>query len=431
MDMESVIGEQTIKHRRKAAPSARDPGSKAFFAFSGFTGLAQGLGEGLRRRDTVLSDRARAPRFRAKGAQAAEGIRLFYDTPQALPRPQAGISVSDSLAGEISLFVEPLGAALRAGPPRLSAGALKTLVIVLASLMASALAVALILSWEAPPDLRGFTLPQERDSIELILDSLSGRQDLSEESAAMPALPLTVSFSNYSVAKNDTLDQIARRFNVRMDTIISLNNISNARRIQAGAVLKIPNIDGIIHTVRKGENLSGIASGAGLSIIDIIDANDLTTQTINPGQSLFLPGARLASYDLRKVLGTLISWPVRGRLSSYFGYRANPFTGVRQFHNGLDIVVPANTPAKAAMDGRVAETGYSAVFGNFVILSHADSYQTLYAHLNKISVRAGQSVSQGSAVGLVGSTGYSTGTHLHFGLFKNGIGMDPLKMLGK
>jgi murein DD-endopeptidase MepM/ murein hydrolase activator NlpD len=293
------------------------------------------------------------------------------------------------------------------------------------------LAAALILTWEAPLDMSAFTLPEDRYSIELILDSLSGRQELAEESAAMPALPLTLSFSSYTVARNDTLDQIARRFNVRLDTLISMNSISNVRRIQAGAVLKIPNIDGVIHTVKKGENLSSIASGARLSIIDIIDANDLTTQTITPGQSLFLPGGRLASNDLKKVLGTLIAWPVRGRLSSYFGYRANPFTGVRQFHNGLDIVAQANAPAKAAMDGRVAETGYSAVFGNFVILSHADSYQTLYAHLNKINVRAGQSVSQGSTVGLIGSTGYSTGTHLHFGLFKNGIGMDPLKMLGK
>ncbi len=431
MDMESVIGEQTIKHRRKPAATARDPGAKGFSAFSGLTGLAQGLGDSLRRRNAGISPRAHAPGSRPKGARAAEGSRLFYDTPLVSQRSQAGIGVSEPLAGEISLFVEPLGPAAKASPFKLNAYGLKALGFGLAALAASALAVALILSWEAPLDLSGFTLPQDQYSIELILDSLSGRQELAEESAAMPALPLTLSFSSYTVAKNDTLDQIARRFNVRLDTLISLNSIGNARRIQAGAVLKIPNIDGIIHTVRKGENLSTIASGASLSIIDIIDANDLATQTITPGQSLFLPGARLASHELKKVLGTLIAWPVRGRLSSYFGYRPNPFTGVRQFHNGLVIVAPTNTPAQAGMGGRVAETGYSAVFGNFVILSHADSYQTLYAHLNKISVRAGQSVGQGATVGLIGSTGYSTGTHLHFGLFKNGIGMDPLKMLGK
>jgi murein DD-endopeptidase MepM/ murein hydrolase activator NlpD len=437
MDMESVIGEQNVNHRRKPASIARDPGSKAFFAFNGFNGIGQGLSEGLRKRNGSIHPRAHGSRVSARGA--GDTMRLFYDAPrpathavtQAAIQAKIGASGPEAAAEEISLFVEPLSS--RHGPavPGLTQRAIKRIAYAAAAAAFAVLAAALLLSWEAPLDMSAFTLPEDQESIELILDSLSGRQELSEEMAAMPALPLTLSFSSYTVARNDTLDMIARRFNVRLDTLISLNSISNVRRIQAGAVLKIPNIDGIIHTVKKGENLSGIASGAKLSVIDIIDANDLTTQTISPGQSLFLPGARLPSTDLKKVLGTLIAWPVRGRLSSYFGYRANPFTGVRQFHNGLDIVAQANTPAKAAMDGRVAETGYSAVFGNFVILSHADSYQTLYAHLNKVNVRSGQNVNQGSTVGLIGSTGYSTGTHLHFGLFKNGIGIDPLKMLGK
>jgi len=83
------------------------------------------------------------------------------------------------------------------------------------------------------------------------------------------------------------------------------------------------------------------------------------------------------------------------------------------------------------MDGRVAETGYSAVFGNFVILTHAGSYQTLYAHLSAIRVRQGQALSQGAVVGLLGSTGYSTRTRLHFGLFLGGKAIDPLSMLGR
>ncbi|HAE21738.1 MAG TPA: M23 family peptidase [Spirochaetaceae bacterium] len=431
MDMESVIGEQSINHRRKPIVIAQDPGAKAFFAFSGFNRPSQSQNEGLRKRNSFIAPRIHSPRLRASGESAAEGMRLFFDTPRANTLAQASIGGSEAPAGEISLFVESLSSSHDTETRRLNPRIKKAIAYALSALALASVAATLILSWEATLDLSGFSFPEDQNSIELILDSLSGRQDVAEENAALPALPLTLSFSTYTVARNDTLDQIARRYSVRLDTLISLNSISNVRRIQAGAVLKIPNIDGVIHTVKKGESLSGIASSAKLSIIDIIDANDLASQTISPGQNLFLPGARLASNDLKKALGTLIAWPVQGRLSSYFGYRANPFTGVRQFHNGLDIVAQANTPAKAAMDGRVAETGYSAVFGNFVILSHADSYQTLYAHLNAISVRTGQNINQGTTVGLIGSTGYSTGTHLHFGLFKNGVGIDPLKMLGK
>ncbi len=278
-------------------------------------------------------------------------------------------------------------------------------------------------------NLDAFSLPEDTILASILLDSIAMEQMEVEEASIEPSLPMTLSMASYRVAKNDTLDSIARRFGVRLDTLISVNGISDVRRIPSGFSLRIPNIDGIVHIVRKGENLSAIASTAGVSILDLIDANDLASQTILPGQTLFVPGARLASYDLKKALGQLVIWPLYGKISSYFGYRANPFTGTRQFHSGLDITGLENTPAKAAMDGRVSETGYSAIFGNYVILSHEGGYQTLYAHLNKIGVARGSRISQAATVGLIGSTGYSTGVHLHFGVYKNGRVMDPLKLL--
>ncbi len=293
-----------------------------------------------------------------------------------------------------------------------------------------ATAIAAAGAAEKTADLRSFSLPEDGAVLQAILDAISMEAAPPEEDSAMPALPLTLSMTSYRVAKNDTLDAISKRFSIRLDTLISANGISDVRRLQAGTMLKIPNLDGVAYRVKKGDSLAGIASARKVSMLDIIDANDLSSQTLVPGQSLFIPGARLSSYDLKKALGQLVIWPVRGPLSSYFGYRSNPFTGVRQFHNGLDIVAAENTPAKAAMDGRVAETGFSSVFGNFVILSHAENYQTLYAHLNRISVMQGTSLAQGATVGLVGSTGYSTGPHLHFSVFKNGVAMDPRKILG-
>jgi murein DD-endopeptidase MepM/ murein hydrolase activator NlpD len=296
-------------------------------------------------------------------------------------------------------------------------------------LVVVSLAMAFASGMERPAKLETFMLPHDGLSAAILLDSISTEPVALDESMGMPDLPMTLSVANYKVVKNDTLDSIARRYGLRLDTLISVNRLSDARRITAGTTLKIPNIDGVAYTIRKGENLSSIASAQGVSVLDLIDANDLSSQTIVPGQSLFIPGARLASYDLKKALGTLVIWPINGPISSSFGYRASPFTGVRQFHNGLDIVGRENTPIKAAMDGKVAETGYSAVFGNFVILTHPEGYQTLYAHLNKINVKQGTSITQGSSIGLLGSTGYSTGPHVHFGVFKRGVAIDPLKLL--
>ena len=360
---------------------------------------------------------------------AADSFRLFYDSTSQKEQKEAGPTPQPEQP--LSPAAPPVKLARKKILPGRSVITSIALVAMAVFLCGGTALHAVASTSLSRLDLSGFSLPEDSSTYGLILESLSGEAAGEELPVGLPALPMTLTLTTYTVVRNDTLEGISKRFGVRLDTLVSLNGISNARRLQAGAKLKIPNMDGVIYTVKKGESLTSIAAAGKLSVMDILDANDLRTQNITPGQTLFLPGARLSSYDLKKALGTLVAWPVNGRISSYFGYRPNPFTGVRQFHNGLDVVVPENSNAKAAMDGRVAETGYSAVFGNFVILNHAGSYQTLYAHLNKILVRTGQTVYQGNAVGLVGSTGYSTGPHLHFGLFRNGTAIDPLSMLGK
>ncbi len=407
--MQNVIGEQYIVQRRRPVRISLE------------SGLVRPASNGPIERSPFKSVR-RAERKPAPGivdfSVGAEALpkgwrRAPFSRPSARP---AGASAMDTL--RFGRLIESLA----------SPGIVKPVAVGI-SLLALAVAVAAAGVAERPADLRGFSLPDDASSASLLLDSVSAETVSADDAAPMPGLPLTLSMSSYRVAKNDTLDIVARRYGLRLDTLISANGISDVRRIVAGSTLKIPNIDGVAYTVKKGESLSGIASARGVSVLDIVDANDLSSQTIQPGQALFIPGARLSSYDLKKALGSLVIWPISGRISSNFGYRPNPFTGIRQFHNGLDIVGPVNSKIKAAMDGRVAETGYSAVFGNFVILTHPEGYQTLYAHLNKITVKQGESVRQGGSVGLLGSTGYSTGPHLHFGVFKRGVAMDPLKLL--
>ena len=137
------------------------------------------------------------------------------------------------------------------------------------------------------------------------------------------------------------------------------------------------------------------------------------------------------SMSLKKALGELFISPISAsyRLSSLFGRRADPFTGVPSNHTGIDMACPEGTAVKASMNGKVAYVGWSNIFGNYIIVNHGSGYQTLYAHLSKILCRSGQTVSQGTRIGLVGSTGYSTGPHLHFTVYKNGSLVDPLSLI--
>ncbi|WP_438829573.1 M23 family metallopeptidase [Alkalispirochaeta alkalica] len=110
--------------------------------------------------------------------------------------------------------------------------------------------------------------------------------------------------------------------------------------------------------------------------------------------------------------------------------RPDPFTGQRRFHNGVDIVNAMRTPVRAAASGRVVHVeSQIGNYGRFVILRHADGFQTLYAHLDSYSVRVGQNVSRGQQIGAMGNTGRSTGPHLHFSVIHNGRFVNPLRYL--
>jgi murein DD-endopeptidase MepM/ murein hydrolase activator NlpD len=245
-------------------------------------------------------------------------------------------------------------------------------------------------------------------------------------------LDLTEVFAwqSYKVKRGDSVSKIASAFSVSMDAIIASNGITNARSLREGEVLRIPNMDGIPYTVKNGDSLSAISKSMGVPLEAILDANDLESDVINPGLLLFIPGARMKKEDLKLALGELFIYPLKGaKLSSTFGWRDDPFTGVRRHHAALDLTAPQGTLVKAAMDGKVTAASYDRTYGNFVILSHPGGFQTMYAHLNTSKVKSGDSVSQGAQIGAVGSTGYSTGPHLHFAVFKNGIAVNPLDFL--
>ncbi|MCL2374120.1 MAG: M23 family metallopeptidase [Treponema sp.] len=272
----------------------------------------------------------------------------------------------------------------------------------------------------------------EQEPAQAAATAASGAMIGGETLAAIPLdLMETFAWQSYRVRRGDSVSTIAAAFSVSMDAIIASNGITNARALREGETLRIPNMDGIPHTVRSGDSLSGISSSFGVPLEAILDANDIQSDVIYAGMTLFIPGARMNRDELRLALGDrLFVHPVRGaRLSSPFGWRNDPFTGVRRHHAAVDLAAPLGTPIIAAKDGRVSALGYDRVFGHFVILTHAGGFQTLYAHLHNVSVRRGDQVRQGARIGSVGNTGLSTGPHLHFAIYRNNRAVNPLDFL--
>ncbi len=243
-----------------------------------------------------------------------------------------------------------------------------------------------------------------------------------------------ISFKTYTVKEGDTISEITRKEGLtNISTLIGVNDIDNVRELRAGQKLKIPSMDGLNYIVKAGDTLAGISLRYNVAMEDLLDINDLSSQTITVGQELFIPGAKLNSSTLRNAMGDLFAYPLKRkfRISSPFGWRADPFTNQRSFHTGIDMAVPKGTPIYASMSGKIAFVGWSNIFGNYVIINHENGYQTLYAHMSKTLAHKGQWVSQGTRIGLVGTTGYSTGPHLHFTVYKNGKLINPLTVLNK
>ena len=125
----------------------------------------------------------------------------------------------------------------------------------------------------------------------------------------------------------------------------------------------------------------------------------------------------------------LFVYPITGYVSSPFGWQRDPISGRRGFHTGIDLLAETGTPVKAVMAGTVTATGNSQMYGNYIIIEHNNSCHTFYAHLSTVSIKQGDHVLQGSIIGRVGITGYSTGPHLHFAIYKAGRVVNPQALL--
>lgn len=430
--------------RRKSKPARRSPAAGAVLRKSSIR-----LGS-YARESLEAAGSAIAPlpgkilgRIRALPVTAAGRKSASTPLPPAEDARGSVLSASEDGAGQAQArppvqrtkkpFARKIGISMSAMAKRAVSLVPKKPVSALALLLAivsiAAGTGAIVSASRFPIGPNNLVLPDEDSAQRALLAFLEPEADARGDlpSGSLPPLPVSLKVQSYTVRAGDSLDRIARRFGLRQDTIISMNGLASQQSIRAGVQLRVPNMDGLNHKVRKGENLSSLTKAYGVDMTKIVDANDLSSGVINAGQTLFIPNARLSSSALRNFYGEKFIWPAKGRISSPFGYRANPFTGLRTYHSAIDIVMSRGTSVKATMDGTVADTGYNSVFGNYVILKHSEGYQSLYAHLDSVAAKEGSKVSQGTVIGKSGNTGQSTGPHLHFSIFRNGQALDPVK----
>ena len=254
--------------------------------------------------------------------------------------------------------------------------------------------------------------------------------------------------ASYTIRKGDTLGEISKRYGVSVGTLLAANNSLSPRHLKIGQLIQIPPSDGVMVKIRRGDNLWTICRRYRADLNAALAFNNVKdVRSIRPGDNLFLPGAKAPSSSQGRYLvakgsssgkssssrtaGLNFRYPLRGRLTSKYGWRRNPMgpSRRRQFHTGIDIAAPRGRTVTAAEAGEVLSACYSGGLGNTVVILHKSGYSTVYGHNSKLLVKPGQKVSRGQAIAKVGNTGRSTGPHVHFEIRKNGKHVDPLTML--
>ena len=243
--------------------------------------------------------------------------------------------------------------------------------------------------------------------------------------------------TEYEVKEGDTVGTIAERFDVSQETILWANGLTEKSKLKIGQRLKILPVTGIEHTVKRGETVYSIASKYKSDAQAMVDfpfntfAND-ETFALAVGQRLIvpfgvMPEAKVSPQYLAQTpsAGAVTAtgdwvWPAAGKITQRFV----------SYHPGIDIANKSGPAVVAADAGKVvAVLSHRWGYGNHVIIDHGNGYQTLYAHMRSFSVQVGQTVNRGAVIGLMGSTGRSTGVHLHFEIRQGGIRINPLGVL--
>jgi murein DD-endopeptidase MepM/ murein hydrolase activator NlpD len=249
------------------------------------------------------------------------------------------------------------------------------------------------------------------------------------ERAAETAESLTV--YRYTPRQNEDLFALAARCNIPYSALASLNRISHPAALEAGKPLLLPSCPGLFIPAEPQSDIEKLLAASRLesqereSALLRLGAGGSGTEVF-----YFFPGGEFTPTERAFFLNAGFRFPLRSyRLTSPFGVRRNPVTGAVRLHQGLDLAAPEGTGVYAAGGGIVTEIGEDPVYGIYIIIKHGENWASLYGHLQKAETTLRSPVQSGTLIGRVGSTGQSTGPHLHFELRQNGRAQDPGKFL--
>ena len=300
---------------------------------------------------------------------------------------------------------------------------------------------------EAAPlsgNVQTIALPQPATNLDPAPDRGGGDVTIVDDTALLPAegpsgtiadieRTKNAAISVYVVREGDTLSGIAKMFGVSASTILWANDLPAKATLTIGQKLTILPVTGVKYAVKKGDTLASIAKKFGGDADEIASFNGLEGP-LAAGAEIIIPDgevsapvpARPSSTGARvSVRASVTVNETRGDESGYYIAPLSHYRRSQGIHgyNGVDLAAPVGTPIRASATGEVIVAkgaGWNGGYGEYVVIQHSNGSQTLYSHLSKVSVGVGDHVAQGETIGSVGSTGKSTGAHVHFEI-RNGI----------
>ncbi len=246
------------------------------------------------------------------------------------------------------------------------------------------------------------------------------------------AADLTI--ADHTIQQKENFWKVARKYGVDIDTIVAANPELEKLNAARGQTIRVPSQKGVLHKTAEQETLPMLTALYNVPADRISSLNNIGPDCILvPGLEVFIPGAKpkkisdkmASQFSLRGIFSS----PLPGRITSGMGMRKHPVGGFRGRHTGIDLSAREGTSIAASAAGTVSQAGEGEYIGKFVMISHKDSYTTIYGHCSQILVPPGKTVKKGQIIAKSGQTGRVTGPHLHFEIRKNGVPQNPLKYL--
>ena len=270
------------------------------------------------------------------------------------------------------------------------------------------------------------------DSRRLIFSSRPGGRQNLPNPAATERIASSITIYSYVPREGEDLLGIAARCNIPYGTLASLNRFSHQEDMVPEKNLLLPSVPGIFIAENPGSSLERLLFSARTEAGE--EGQGMVLSVPREGKSerfRFIPGDDFSPTERVFFLNRGFHFPLQNfQVSSSYGPRINPITGIPGTHGGVDLAAPEGAEVYAARSGTVMAQGEDPVLGKYIILSHENNWVSLYGHLSEIKTVLRQELQSASLIAKVGSTGQSTGPHLHFELRQNGQTRDPARLLG-